>query len=129
MVVALIGRKEQFEAMKIISRFVVATLIVLSFFLFMTASTYEVAYAERVRLALPSKSMGYLPLFVALQRGFFKNEGIDLEIPMMVPNIAHNALLGGEIEYHGVADSALRLGAKGAPIKTIFLAPLCRTIS
>jgi ABC-type nitrate/sulfonate/bicarbonate transport system substrate-binding protein len=120
MVVTLIGRKEQFEAMKIISRLVVATLIVLSFFLLMTASTYEVAYAERVRLALPSKSMGYLPLFVALQRGFFKNEGIDLEIPMMVPNIAHNALLGGEIEYHGVADSALRLGAKGAPIKTIF---------
>jgi ABC-type nitrate/sulfonate/bicarbonate transport system substrate-binding protein len=38
----------------------------------------------------------------------------------MLPNIAHNALLSGEIDYHGVADSALRLGAKGAPIKSIF---------
>jgi NitT/TauT family transport system substrate-binding protein len=91
----------------------------LPFFL-LTPPAYRVAYAERVRLALPSKSMGYLPLFVALQRGFFKDEGIDLEVPMMLPDIAHNALLQGEIEYHGVADSALRLAAKGAPVKTIF---------
>jgi NitT/TauT family transport system substrate-binding protein len=64
--------------------------------------------------------MGYLPLFVALNRGFFKDEGIELEIVMMLPDIAHNALFQGEIDYHGVADSALRLGAKGAPIRTIF---------
>jgi NitT/TauT family transport system substrate-binding protein len=64
--------------------------------------------------------MGYLPLFVAMQRGFFKDEGIDLEISMMLPQIAHNALFSGEIDYHGAADSALRLGAKGAPIKAVF---------
>ena len=39
---------------------------------------------------------------------------------MMLPQLAHNALLSGEVDYHGVADSALRLAAKGAPIKTIF---------
>jgi NitT/TauT family transport system substrate-binding protein len=38
----------------------------------------------------------------------------------MLPDIAHNALFQGEIDYHGAADSALRLAAKGAPIKTIF---------
>lgn len=78
------------------------------------------AGAERVRLALPSRSMGYLPMFVALHRGFLKDENIDLELPAMLPNIAHNALLSGEVEYHGVADSALRLAAKGAPLKSIF---------
>jgi NitT/TauT family transport system substrate-binding protein len=76
--------------------------------------------AERVRLALPAKSMGYLPLFVAVHRGFFTDEGIDIEIPMMLPQLAHNALLSGEIDYHGVADSALRLAARGAPLKSIF---------
>jgi ABC-type nitrate/sulfonate/bicarbonate transport system substrate-binding protein len=76
--------------------------------------------AERVRLALPAKSMGYLPLFVASHRGFFKDENIDIDTPIMLPQLAHNALLTGEVDYHGVADSALRLAAKGAPIKTIF---------
>jgi len=76
--------------------------------------------ADRVKLALPAKSMGYLPLFIALQRGFFKDEAIDIEIPMMLPQLAHNALMSGEVDYHGVADSALRLAAKGAPLKSIF---------
>lgn len=87
-------------------------------FLFIFLS--QLAFAERVKLALPSKSMGYLPLYVALNRGFFKDENIDLEIILMLPDIAHSALFQGEIDYHGAADSALRLGAKGAPIKTIF---------
>ena len=76
--------------------------------------------ADRVRLALPAKSMGYLPLFVASHRGFFKDENIEIETPMMLPQLAHSALLSGEVDYHGVADSALRLAAQGAPIKTIF---------
>lgn len=76
--------------------------------------------AERVKLALPSKSLGYLPLYVAMNRGFFKDEKVDLEVVLMLPDIAHNALFQGEIDYHGAADSALRLAAKGAPIKTIF---------
>ncbi len=75
---------------------------------------------DRVRLALPAKSMGYLPLFVALHRGFFKDEAIDIEIPMMLPQLAHNALLSGDVEFHGVADSALRLAARGAPLKSVF---------
>jgi len=78
------------------------------------------AAADRVRFALPAKSMGYLPLFVAIHRGFFKDEGIDIEITMMLPQLAHNALLSGEVDYHGVADSALRLAARGAPLKSIF---------
>jgi NitT/TauT family transport system substrate-binding protein len=78
------------------------------------------AAADRVRLALPAKSMGYLPLFAAIHRGFFKDENIEIDTPMMLPQLAHNALLAGEIDYHGVADSALRLAAKGAPLKTIF---------
>jgi NitT/TauT family transport system substrate-binding protein len=76
--------------------------------------------ADRVRLALPAKSMGYLPLFVAVHRGFFRDENIDIEIAMMLPQLAHNALLSGEVDYHGVADSALRLAARGAPLKAIF---------
>ena len=76
--------------------------------------------ADRVRLALPAKSMGYLPLFVGVHRGFFKDEGIDIEISMLLPQLAHNALLSGDVDYHGVADSALRLAAKGAPMKSIF---------
>lgn len=100
----------------------VRQIIALGFFFFIASlpAPGPMARAERIRLGLPSRSMGYLPLFVALNRGFFRDENIDLDLLLMLPNIAHNALLSGEIDYHGVADSALRLAAKGAPIKTIF---------
>jgi NitT/TauT family transport system substrate-binding protein len=64
--------------------------------------------------------MGYLPLFVAVHRGFFKDEGIDIELPRLIPAMAQNALISGDVQYHGLADSGLRLAAKGAPIKAIF---------
>jgi NitT/TauT family transport system substrate-binding protein len=95
-------------------------LVFLIGFIFATGSLPAAMAADRVRLALPAKSMGYLPLFIALHRGFFKDEAIDIEIPMMLPQLAHNALMSGEVDYHGVADSALRLAAKGAPLKAIF---------
>ena len=102
----------------------VTTVVALLVLLVATTSTRRVAYAERVRLGLPSKSMGYLPLFVAINRGFFKDEGIDLDVQLMLPDIAHNALFQGEIDYHGAADSALRLSARGAPVKTIFFSAI-----
>src|ERR1700757_1908459 len=76
--------------------------------------------ADKIRFALPGNSMGYLPLFVAVHRGFFKDEGIDIELPRLIPAMAQNALLSGDVQYHGLADSGLRLAAKGLPIKAIF---------
>ncbi len=81
---------------------------------------HDAAAAEKIKFALPGNSMGYLPLFVAVHRGFFKDEGIDIELPRLVPAMAQNALIAGEVQYHGLADSGLRLAARGAPIKAIF---------
>jgi NitT/TauT family transport system substrate-binding protein len=83
-------------------------------------SSNQAAGADRVRFALPGNSMGYLPLIVAIRRGFFKEENIDLELIRLVPTVAHNALLLNEVQYHGLADSGLRLAARGAPLKAIF---------
>jgi NitT/TauT family transport system substrate-binding protein len=81
---------------------------------------HDAAAAEKIKFALPGNSMGYLPLFVAVHRGFFNDEGIDIELPRLVPAMAQNALMAGEVQYHGLADSGLRLAARGAPIKAIF---------
>jgi ABC-type nitrate/sulfonate/bicarbonate transport system substrate-binding protein len=76
--------------------------------------------ADTIKFALPGNSMGYLPLFVAVHRGFFKDEGLDIELPRLIPAMAQNALLAGEVQYHGLADSGLRLAARGLPLKAIF---------
>lgn len=83
-------------------------------------SAHAAQNIEKIRLAIPAKSMGYLPMYVAIQRGFFRDEGLELEIANLRPNIAHSALLAGDIEYHGLAESGLRLAAKGSPMKSLF---------
>ena len=66
--------------------------------------------------------MGYLPLIVAIHRGFFKEEGLDLELIRLVPTVAHNALLLNEVQYHGLADSGLRWQRVGLPSRRFFTA-------
>jgi NitT/TauT family transport system substrate-binding protein len=103
--------------MRLRQRFTLLLLLVICGQISATAPLWP---ADRIRFALPAKSMGYLPLFAALHRGFFKDEGIDVEVTMMLPQLAHNALLSGDVDFHGVADSALRLAAQGAPLKSVF---------
>jgi len=95
---------------------IVAAVAALSF----VKSTHPALAAEQIKFVLPGHSMGYLPLIVALHRGFFKDEGLDIELMRLVPSMAHNALLAGEAHYHGLADSGLRLAARGLPLKAIF---------
>ena len=37
------------------------------------------ASATKVRLAIPSPSLSYLPIYVAVQRGFFARRGFEIE--------------------------------------------------
>ncbi len=103
---------------RVVSRGLV--IVALVFAVDFSASIPSGMAADAIKFALPGNSMGYLPLFVAVHRGFFKDEGIDIELPRLRPSIAQNALLAGEVQYHGLADSGLRLAARGLPIKAIF---------
>jgi NitT/TauT family transport system substrate-binding protein len=96
------------------------TPFVFGFLAALTSLAAPAAAADKIKFALPGNSMGYLPLFVAVHRGFFKDEEIDIELPRLIPAMAQNALMSGDVHYHGLADSGLRLAARGAPIKAIF---------
>jgi ABC-type nitrate/sulfonate/bicarbonate transport system substrate-binding protein len=67
---------------------------------------------KKVRLGIAATSVGFLPLYAAYHRGFFRDEGIDLEIILMSLGAANNAFFKGEIDYSagltGVAAAAVR---------------------
>jgi NitT/TauT family transport system substrate-binding protein len=58
------------------------------------------ADAEIVRSAYPSANVQFLPAFVALEKGFYKREGLDAEL-ISVRNAvtAVQALLGNQIHF------------------------------
>ena len=71
--------------------------LALALSLLCTASRVD---AEPARSAYPSANVQYLPAFVALEKGFYKREGLDAEL-ISVRNAvtAVQALLGNQIHF------------------------------
>jgi NitT/TauT family transport system substrate-binding protein len=73
---------------------------------------------ELVKLiqVLPSLDFGYLPSFVALDKGFFAEEGLDVDLRQMSSNAAIPALTNKEVQLAS-AGSASRAAYQGAPLR------------
>src|SRR5688572_24036139 len=56
---------------------------------------------KKVRMSLPSSHIGYLAFYAALEKGFYRQEGIDLELIVMPANLASTAVLSGDLDYNG----------------------------
>jgi ABC-type nitrate/sulfonate/bicarbonate transport system substrate-binding protein len=76
--------------------------------------------ADKIRVALTTKDFGYLPFFVGQRGGIFADEGLEVQWIQVRSNITTSALMGGEIDVAASAGSAMRVAARGAPLRAIF---------
>ena len=77
------------------------------------------ASAERVSIATPSRGLFEFPVVVAMRKGFYKAEGIDVDKVQMQPTLGVQALVAGDIDYLLAWGSALRAAVTGVPIKNV----------
>ena len=54
---------------------------------------------EKVRIAVSSKSLGFLDTWASKERGFYRKQGLDAEIIAMRPPLTIGAIQAGEIDY------------------------------
>ena len=73
----------------------------------------------KIRLATPTGSLSYLPIYIALQKGFFARRGFDMEVIQMAAGLAAPALLNRAIDYTTIPSGPATAGARGAPLKVI----------
>lgn len=75
---------------------------------------------ERVNVTLPSKSFQFIIFPLARDRGYMKEEGIDLNVVVMSSTAGLQAVLAGEMDFTGSGSSALVAVTRGdAPLKTV----------
>jgi NitT/TauT family transport system substrate-binding protein len=75
---------------------------------------------EKINVTLPSKSFQFIIFPLAKERGYMKEEGIDLNIVVMASTTGLQAVLAGEMDFTGSGSSALVAVTKGnAPLKTV----------
>jgi ABC-type nitrate/sulfonate/bicarbonate transport system substrate-binding protein len=74
-----------------------------------------------VRVGLPGRLSSNWPLYVAADRGFFAQEGLNVElIVMRNATIQAQALIAGDLQFnHNSVDSAARAFTAGAPLRFI----------
>jgi len=72
----------------------------------------------RIVQAIPTRSFGFLPLFIAQERGFYRAEGLEVIAPVMKTSPSVAALLSGEVHF-AAADSAMRAAMTGTPVKAV----------
>ncbi len=76
---------------------------------------------EKVRIAVSSKSLGFLDTWAAKERGFYRKHGLDAEIITMRPPLTIGALQAGEIDYAFGASTISRGSISGAPVRLVSL--------
>jgi len=76
---------------------------------------------DRVNVTLPSKSFQFILFPLAKERGYMKEEGIDLNVVVMASTPGLQAVLAGEMDFTGSGSSALvAVAQSNAPLKTMF---------
>jgi NitT/TauT family transport system substrate-binding protein len=79
----------------------------------------SISAAEKIRVSVTNYNMSYLAAGVAAKRGFFKEEGLDIEIVRMNANVAMSSLISGDVDYTMIFASVIRAAMRGIPLKVI----------
>ncbi len=66
-----------------------------------------------------STNVSFLPMYAAYHKGFYKEEGIDLEIISMPANLASTAVLAGDVDYNGAVTGTIGAAVQGRPMKVL----------
>jgi len=74
---------------------------------------------KKLRLGIAATSVGFLPIYAAYHKGFYKDEGIDLEIILMSLAAANNAFFKSEIEYSAALTGLALAAVRNYPAKIL----------
>jgi NitT/TauT family transport system substrate-binding protein len=88
---------------------------------FIAPGAYAQPSAKKIRIGVSETHVGYLPLQVAYHKGFYKDEGIELEIVLMPTNVINTATLTGQIDINGAVTGTVGSAVQGSPMKLLIV--------
>jgi ABC-type nitrate/sulfonate/bicarbonate transport system substrate-binding protein len=77
------------------------------------------ARAEPVKLSIPNVHAGFSHVFIAEDKGYFKEEGLDVQVSVVPGGTATPALIGGSLDYSSSPSASLSAILRGAPLRVV----------
>jgi NitT/TauT family transport system substrate-binding protein len=79
----------------------------------------ELTGLKRIRIGLPNRGVPNLGLTAAERFGFFRKQGLEVELIVMRPSISLQTLLAGDLDYSTVLASGARASVSGLPFRIV----------
>jgi NitT/TauT family transport system substrate-binding protein len=84
------------------------------------ASLATAVQAEVIKIAIPSTTQAVLAFTIARDKGYYRAEGLDVELILMSAPNASRALLSGDVAVATVGGAGLPPVLRGSPFKFLF---------
>src|SRR6185312_4014897 len=86
----------------------------------MAPNAFAQAAPEKIVFSIPSRSIAAIDLYVAKERGFFRDEGLDVDIVQIRGNVAIAAALSGQVQAsNGIGTVIRALERSDVPLKIL----------
>ena len=100
--------------------FAVATALVVAMVACGGAAPKPSAQLDSFKLSISNYAGVYSPFLIAIDKGYFAAQGLDVQIQIAAGGLAVPSLLSGEVPYTASAATAMGAIIKGAPLKVIY---------
>lgn len=88
---------------------------------FLLASSTALAQLKKINFSTTSIAVTELQFRIAQMKGFYREEGLDLETLLIRGSVGMQALIGGSVDYASAAGSIIAAGVRGAPVKLVLI--------
>jgi ABC-type nitrate/sulfonate/bicarbonate transport system substrate-binding protein len=76
--------------------------------------------AESIRVSYATLSAAYMDHICAMDRGYFRDEGLNIEVIRAPGGVATPGLLSGQFHFSSSASSAVSAAVRGGPVKIVY---------
>ena len=84
-------------------------------------SVRSLTHGENIKIGLPSVTITAMPFFIAKEHGFFKQEGLNVDMVVMPASLNIKVLLAGDIQYAATMGSAVAAAIRGINLRIVML--------
>jgi NitT/TauT family transport system substrate-binding protein len=79
------------------------------------------AQSKKVRFSVSAISIAEIPFKIAQVKGFYREQGLDVEVILIRGAVGLQALLGGSVDYTSASGSTIAAAVRGLPVKLVFV--------
>ncbi len=98
----------------------IRTKLCLALFLATVSNASSASAPENIRVSYATLSAAYMDHICAMDKGYFRDEGLNVEVIRAPGGVATPGLMSGQFQFSSSASSAVSAAVRGGPVKIVY---------